>query len=469
VFLNADKHSPEHLAFRDNHGGSVTYAELLGFTKVCACAVPARELVFCLCKNTVASAAGYYAFYENRDVALLLDAALPSEMLTLLVNEYSPAYIWLPDDMDFCGEPALTFGDYHLIKTGLTSPLLNDALSFLLATSGSTGSSKLVRHKYGNLEHNAEVVSEAFEWDENERGICQLPMHYTMGLSVINSILNVGGTALLCDAGLASGEFWDFFKAEQATSFTGVPFSYEILLKMRFQKMNLPHLKTICCGGGKLSEENFKKLADYASATGCRFFSTFGATETSARCAYLFPDLAGKKLLSVGKAFRDGELLLTDENGQIISDIEAEGELVYRGKNVTMGYSETRDDLVKGDEWHGEYTLGDVAKRDRDGCYYIVGRISRFLKIYGRRISLDTTETLVGLRFRTDCVCAGTDTKMEIFVTIHGAEHDIIQLLVDKTTLPKTAFAVVVVDEIPRMSNGKVDYIELRREQNNEP
>jgi acyl-coenzyme A synthetase/AMP-(fatty) acid ligase len=425
--------------------------------------------VFCLCKNTVASALGYYAFYENRDVALLLDVGLPGEMLTSLVNEYSPAYVWLPRERDFCGERVFSFGDYHLIKTGLTSPPLHDSLSFLLATSGSTGSSKLVRHKYGNLEHNAEVVSEAFGWDENERGICQLPLHYTMGLSVMNSILNAGGTALLCDAGLASGEFWDFLKNEQATSFTGVPFSYEILLKMRFQKRDLPHLKTICCGGGKLSEENFKKLADYASTTGRRFFSTFGATETSARCAYLPPDLACEKLLSVGRAFRDGELFLADESGRAIDDIEAEGELIYRGKNVTMGYSISRNDLIKGDEWNGEYALGDVAKRDRDGCYYIVGRTARFLKLYGRRISLDTTEELISSRFGTVCACAGTDTKMEVFVTTSGVECDIIQLLAEKTTLPKTTFSVFVVSEIPRMSNGKADYIELRRGQNNEP
>jgi len=468
VFLNLDKHSAERVALKDNHGDSVTYAELHGLAKACACDVASRELVFCLCKNTVASAAGYYAFYENSDVALLLDVALPSEMLASLVSEYFPAYIWVPCARDFDGKTVLSFKDYHLIKTGCTSPPLNSDLSFLLATSGSTGSSKLVRHKYGNLEHNAEVVSEAFGWDENERGICQLPMHYTMGLSVINSILNVGGTALLCDTGLASGEFWDFFKNEQATSFTGVPFSYEILLKMRFQKMDLPHLKTICCGGGKLSEESFKKLADYASVTSRRFFSTFGATETSARCAYLSPDLACEKLLSVGRAFRDGELLLIDKNGQVISSIEAEGELVYRGKNVTMGYSKTHEDLTKGDEWNEEYVLGDIARRDSDGCYYIVGRTSRFLKIYGRRVSLDTTETLIGSKFGIDCVCAGTDTRMEIFVTMGGAECDIIQLLVDKTTLPKAVFSVFVVDEIPRMSNGKADYARLRREQDNE-
>lgn len=56
--------------------------------------------------------------------------------------------------------------------------------------------------------------------------------------------------------------------------------------------------------------------------------------------------------------------------------------MVFRGENVTMGYAICAEDLIKGDENNGIMHTGDIARRDVDGCYYIIGRMKRFLKFW---------------------------------------------------------------------------------------
>ena len=89
-----------------------------------------------------------------------------------------------------------------------------------------------------------------------------------------------------------------------------------------------------------------------------------------------------KKQGSIGKAEPNGQLSIIDNNGVEPFAGEATGELVYRGENVTMGYAVCKEDLVKGDENHGIMHTGDIAYRDADGYYFIVGRMKRFLKIF---------------------------------------------------------------------------------------
>lgn len=66
---------------------------------------------------------------------------------------------------------------------------------------------------------------------------------------------------------------------------------------MKFTQMDLPYLKTMAEGGGKLSNSLFEYFSKYASDNGKRFIATFGTTETSARLAYLPAELATKNVL----------------------------------------------------------------------------------------------------------------------------------------------------------------------------
>ena len=465
MFLNVDKHDQNKIGIKDDSGYTLTYGDICKtIEKFGALNLP-RSVIFCLCENCAGSLIGYMAFENNKQVPLLLSASLDKELREHLEFMYTPSYYWIPErkKQEVNGEIIFSAYGYILLKTAYEPYPLNEELSMLLTTSGSTGSPKLVRHKYGNLEANAANVAKAFSWRPDEEiGICDLPMNYTMGLNVINSHIVVGATVLMVKANLMDPDFWKFIKENGGTSFCGVPFSYEVMRRIGFDKMNLPKLQTLAEGGGKLTDKLFKWIATYAKENGKRFCATFGTSETSARMAFLAPDLALEKIGSMGKAIPNGELFLLDEVSN--ADGTTTGELGYRGPNVTMGYALNRDDLMKGDEFCGEYHTGDIAKRDAEGYYFIIGRKGRFLKLFGLRVSLDETERILKTQYpNADFCCIGDDKRMNIFVTDKRIENEIIPFISGKTNLHNSAFRVFVIDVIPRNDYGKVRFAELEK------
>lgn len=466
MFLNLDKQKQDKIAIIDNDGHRITYAQLIKYSKDIGNKVEPRSIVFCLCKNTAGSLAGYIGFIEKTAVPVTLNDKIDRLLLDTLIEAYVPRYIWVPEELkeSFNYDNVFCTLGYCLLKLENKIYPVNDKLQLLMTTSGTTGSPKFVRYKKGNLESNAKNVALAFGWTDKERGICDLGMQYTMGLNVINTHLYVGATVLLTTHNLMSSEFWEYIKKEKGTNFTGVPFSYDILSRLHFDKMELPDLQTFAQGGGKVSDKRFTELSDYANKTGKRFVPTFGTTETSARLSLLPSELTKDKVGSIGRAIPEGEMFLVDENGTIITDLIAEGELCYRGPNVTMGYALSHEDLIKDDEWNGEFHTGDLAKRDKDGCYYITGRKSRFLKLLSYRVGLDQTEKLIQEQFNIECACTGSDQRMDIYITRNTLKNDVLSFISEKTGLFRNLFKVFVVDTIPRNNSGKIAYKELGKQ-----
>lgn len=463
MFLNIDQQKKTSIALVDNEGNSITYGELAEKMVMVGKMVEPRSIIFILCKNTVGAMIGYLGFIENEAIPLNLSSKIDGTLLRSLMKTYTPAYLWVPsEDAENIGFEIITSSyGYTLLKTKNEVYPVHDKLQFLMTTSGSTGSPKLVRYKKGNLEANAKNVAIAFGWSAKERPVCDLGMQYTMGLNVINTHLYVGATILLTTYNLLSGEFWNYLKDERATNFTGVPFSYDIFYKLRFERMDLPFLSTLSEGGGKLTDARFIQLAEYAQRTGKRFIASFGATETSARMACLPAELAQTKTGSIGRAIPEGELFLIDSDGTVLMDPVAEGELCYKGPNVTMGYSVCKEDLLKDDEFKGVYHTGDLARRDEDGCYYVTGRLSRFLKLLSYRVSLDQSEQLIQQEFGIECACSGTDQRMNIYITEEEKKTEVLEYIAAKTNLYKTLFKVFVVKEILRNDSGKIRYKDM--------
>lgn len=465
MFLDIDKKDPKRIAAVEDTGKQITYGELCDLSNEIVEAIPERSIIFCLCENTIGALAGYIGCLSHKIVPLLLAANTDQELLVKLIETYEPQFFWCPDEKELPlqTEMIIQKAGYKLVKTEYKQYEINEKLSLLLTTSGSTGSPKLVRYKYGNLEANAKNVAKVFGWTELERPVIDLPMQYTMGLNVINTHLYVGATLIMTTQNLVSRDFWNYIEEQKATNFTGVPFSYEVFFKLRFNKKEFPALTTLAEGGGKLTDTMFMDLVEYAQKYNKRFCATFGTTETSARLAYLDPNRAKEKCGSIGKAIPEGELFLIDKNGQEIQEMEAEGEMGYRGPNVTMGYGICKEDLKLGDVWKGEYRTGDIARRDSEGFYYIIGRLSRFLKIYGHRISLDQCEKLIKTKFEIDCACTGNDKCLKIFITEEQYSKDILKYLSEKLHLMQNVMKISAIETIPRNESGKIKYAVLNK------
>lgn len=455
----------DNTAVIQDDGQRFSYAELADLTDALADKVPPRSLVFILSENSIESLVGYVSFINHRIVPLMLDAHIDRTLLDNFLTEYKPDYLWLSADKaaEFNGKTIFEQGNYALVKMSDSRAYpLYDELALLLTTSGSTGSPKFVRQSYKNIRANTDSIIEYLKLDSTERAITTLPMNYTYGLSILNTHLAVGATILMTQKTLIQRDFWNFFAQQKATSFGGVPYTYEMLDRLMFFRRKLPDLRTMTQAGGKILPALHKKFAEYAAKEGKHFVVMYGQAEATARMAYLPPEKALEKCGSTGIAIPGGKFDLIDANGGKITTPDTVGELVYTGDNVTLGYAVCGADLAKGDERSGVLQTGDMAQFDADGYFYIVGRKKRFLKIFGNRVGLDETERLIKTQYpELDCACAGKDDAMKIFITDAEKNKEVQNFVAEKTHLNFTAFHVEYIEKIPKNDAGKTLYQEL--------
>ena len=211
-----------------------------------------------------------------------------------------------------------------------------------------------------------------------------------------------------------------------------MPFSFEVLDKMRFTRMKLPDLTLLTQGGGKMPAELNLKFAEYCRDNGKRWVATYGQSEGTARMAWLPEEYAISKMGSIGIAVPNGHLSLR-----------------------------SREDLALGDERHGFLPTGDIAYRDEDGFYFIRGRMGRFLKIFGNRIGLDECEQIVKGAVSCECACTGTDERIVVYLT-DAAQHDAaLDSLLRAVKVPANVIDIRVIEALPKNDAGKILYSKL--------
>lgn len=459
-----DKHPnfKAHTLFEDDCGQAATYETWYAHADELGGIMPSRSLAAIVCRNTIGSALSYLCCLQRRVVPLLIDEAMDDELKQGLLAAYRPEFIFCPCGTEG-GNPLYSLYDYDVYRHNNTSPALYEDLGLLLTTSGSTGSPKLVRLSYDNIQSNAASIAQYLELTAADRPVSSLPMHYTFGLSVINSHVLCGAAECLTTATVFDAAFWQFCKEKRVTSIAGVPFTYECLRRLKFTKMELPDLTLMIQAGGKLSKKLQKEFGEYAAATGKRFVVMYGQTEATARMSYLPPADCLRKIGSIGIAIPGGSFSILDDDHAELTEPNAIGELCYDGPNVSLGYAHCADDLQLGDERHGRLFTGDLAYCDEDGFYYIAGRKKRFVKIMGKRVNMDEVEQLFKNAFADrDFACTGGDDDLIIFTTAPETSLSALEdFLVAKTSLHPSCFTIRTVAAIPKNSSGKTQYTDL--------
>ncbi len=462
-FRDLEKHSLQ-TAIITSSSDHVSYQDLLERADTIGSKIKKRCLLFLVCSNRIESLAGYIGCMRADSALALIHHSIHPSFFKTLLDRYKPEYIYLPkENLELASHCTSidTFGTYILLKTSYDADYkLHEDLSLLLTTSGSTGSPKFVRLSHKNIQKNAEAIAHSLQITDSSRPITTMPMNYSYGLSIINSHLLQGASLILSEATLMDKLFWESIQNNQATTFGGVPYIYEILKKLRFKTMNLPSLQYITQAGGKLNRELSDEFAEICIQKSLKFYIMYGQTEATARMSYLPWEYSREKLGSIGIAIPGGRFRLENEKGHVIEDSDMPGELVYEGDNVALGYSESCHDLWKGDENKGTLYTGDIAKRDSDDFYYIIGRKKRFLKIYGNRINLDEVEQLIQ-EAGYDCACSGSDDNLKIYVTKTSDKSLIKNYVSEHTGIHQAALSVVDIHQIPRNEAGKVLYSEL--------
>ncbi|MGI2296573.1 AMP-binding protein [Paenibacillus sp. GXUN7292] len=455
----------DSIAIITENSQSVSYRQLLDAADSLRAVLTERCLVFCFCENDLESVTGYLGFLRSKAVPLLLSPRLHLQLVDNLLDAYKPRYIWIKKNDTltnyFSSEVVHEFESYVLLRTKYSeSYKLHGDLALLLTSSGTTGSPKLIRQSYQNLQSNSESIAQYLNIKNTDKPITNLPMHYTYGLSIINSHLLKGSTIILTNKSLIDKAFWQLIKIHEVTTLSGVPYSYEILKKIRFESMNIPSLKVLTQAGGKLSLELTRYFSKLCEDKAIKFVVMYGQTEATARMSYLPSELVVSKLGSIGIAIPGGEFWIEDDNNVRVTEPDTIGELIFKGKNVTMGYASNYLDLCKDDENGGILRTGDIAKFDQDGFYYIVGRKQRFLKLFGLRINLDEVEQLL-LSKGYNNACSGDDEKMLVYVVEPANTNEISTLITELIGVNKSGFKIVPITEIPRNESGKILYASL--------
>ncbi|MBX9363860.1 AMP-binding protein [Streptomyces sp. WAC04114] len=335
---------------------------------------------------------------------------------------------------------------------------LHPDLALLLSTSGSTGSPKLVRLSHDNLQANAESIATYLGIDDTDRAATTLPMHYCYGLSVIHSHLLRGAGLILTEQSVSEAAFWKEFRAARGTSLAGVPYTFDLLDRVGFARMDLPHLRRVTQAGGRLAPERVARYAEFGRRSGWELYVMYGQTEATARMAYLPPHRAAEHPEAIGVAIPGGSFRLQPVDGHG-PDV---GELVYSGRNVMLGYADSPADLAVGRTMEELHT-GDLARRTPDGLYQIVGRRSRFVKILGLRIDPQRIETLLE-EHGVAAYCAGDGETLAVTTLGEASgEAGTRRLIARECGLPAHTLRVRAVAELPRLASGKPDYEAVRR------
>lgn len=402
---------------------------------------PGRRLVLVEGANDLDALVAYLAALQHGHVALVVPDGRPAQR-GAMVAAYDPDIV-------------CTAGGADDVRREATAHDLHPDLALLLSTSGTTGSPKLVRLSRDNVTSNAAAIAAYLDLSPADRAITTLPLHYCYGLSVLHSHLVAGASVVLTGLSVVDECFWDLFARSGATSFAGVPHTFDLLAASGFEARELPRLRQVTQAGGRLDPDAVRRWSRFGRSRGWDLVVMYGATEATARMAWLPPDLAEDHPAAIGRAVPGGHLRLDED----ADDRPGVGELVYTGPNVMLGYAGRPADLALPRQTT-ELRTGDLA-RCVDGLFEVVGRRNRYGKVFGLRIDLDAVEHTLRATVDRHARVVATDRAVHVFLSQGRAGTAARELATSHCGVPAHAVRVTILDQLPVTATGKPDYVAL--------
>ncbi len=334
-------------------------------------------------------------------------------------------------------------------------------------TGGTTGLPKGALLTHGNITWNAINTVASWGLTPDDVAILNAPLFHTGGLNVFTApLVHIGGTSIVCRA-FDADQVFNLLRDQRVTLFFGVPTMFIALQQHpRWNAADFSKLKIVISGGAPCPLPVFEKFW----ARGVDFKTGYGLTEAGPNTFWLPRADVQRKPGAVGFPLMHIDVKIVDDAGRACG-ADAVGELLIRGPHVTAGYwnrpAETAETIVNG--W---LHTGDLARRDAEGYFYIVGRLKDLIISGGENIYPAEVESV--LHAHPDIAEAALigvpDAKWgevgrAIVVLRQGArvqEAELAAFCATRLAKYKIPKAFVFVDALPKTAAAKVDKKALR-------
>lgn len=443
-------------AIADSHGVQITYKELAQKALSDLSMTEERSLIFILCDYGIETVEFIYETMFLNRVPLLLSSDIDMELLVGLIQVYQPQYIYCKESykFDVFLQKTADFKDHILLKTGKPLFEIHPDVALLLSTSGTTGSAKLVKLSYDNIWNAAEYASLHMGIKKGQKGLCPCPMNHILGFIFCMWQWFQGATVCVTEELVISKKFEEFYVKQRINNFAATPYVFGMLQRVRFwDEEKVSYLHRAIAAGEKMPEEEQLQLSAVMKD---KMWLAYGQTE----CAGYISDVnireSSVKKAAVGKPLEHMEIMVDAESN----------ELIVKSRSVCMGYADNIMRLAEGDVNQGILHTGDTVYLDKSGCICLMGRLTRYVKVLGKRVNLDDIERYLLAKFPDmDSGCIGTDNNICVYYTNEksGLFNEIKISLDHSMKIPSKYVSGVYLEKIPRGTSGKIDYRRLEQ------
>lgn len=329
-------------------------------------------------------------------------------------------------------------------------------------TGGTTGLPKGAILTHGNIFWNAVNTVAGWGLAPDDVTVLNTPLFHTGGLNVFTApLVLIGGTSIVCRS-FDADQVFDLIRDGGVTIYFGVPTMFVAMQgHLRWETADFGRLKLLLSGGAPCPMPVFERFW----SRGVDFKTGYGLTEAGPNTFWLPAADVRRKPGAVGFPLMHIDVKVVGAEGRECGPDEV-GQLLIRGPHVCAGYwnrpDETRQAIVDG--W---LHTGDLARRDAEGYYSIVGRLKDVIISGGENIyPAEVESALAAHPAVAEIALIGVpeptwgEVPRAIVVARPGARLDPDDLLafgrerLARFKLPKS---MVVVDSLPRTGAGKID------------